>query len=101
MTVFGAILGYALGRGIWNGLRGRTRLLRSYDGVKLRGAVFAYGDGVHDDTAVVQRIFDQQGSQKQLPAGTFRITEQVNVGSEARVSGAGPDRTAFCWAWPR
>lgn len=102
--MFGLLLTYALARGVWHGLRGRTRVLRAYkkDGPRLQmtHSVFAYGDGIHDDAPNFQRIIDgQRGWIKHVPAGEFSIRKPIHIDGGTEVQGAGADETIL-WSKP-
>jgi hypothetical protein len=70
----------------------------------------ALGDGVHDDTAALQRGLDRLRSYDAhtgpavlyLPAGTYRITRQLRMRLKtgANVIGAGAEATTIAWDGP-
>lgn len=89
--MFNLILGFALARGAWNGLRGRTKLLRS-GGL----GTFAYGDGRHDDTAFIQREIDRAPEViLHIPRGTFNVSRPIEL-TNLGLHGAGR-ATAIKW----
>ncbi len=51
----------------------------------------AYGDGNHDDTAALVNCISAAGSSKSvwIPAGTYKITQPINLPSNITIQGAG------------
>lgn len=57
--------------------------------VSIEGVPAAVGDGVADDTAAIQAVFDQvkTGSTVYFPAGKYRITQSLKLGFETKNTG--------------
>jgi len=65
----------------------------------------AKGDGVADDTAALQRAFNEVGTERHspvlyVPAGTYKVTSTLQLTSRIHISiiGADPATTTLTWA---
>jgi hypothetical protein len=76
------VLTYALLRGAWHGLRGRTKVLKN-GGL----GVFAYGDGRHDDAPYMQRAINRGGAIC-FPPGTFLTRRTLTIRNPVAIHGA-------------
>src|SRR3990172_7268218 len=57
----------------------------------------AYGDDVHDDTAVIQRAIDScpEGQVVYLPLGTYRVTSELRINKGIVLRGASLSHTVI------
>lgn len=55
----------------------------------------AKGDGKADDTAAIQRALDDcpEGKAVKVPAGTYRLTTEIRIGTGVVLRGDGPEKT--------